>query len=200
MENNFNISELVCTRISHDLIGNIGAFSNAMELLEDDDNDANFVNESLAMLKHISSVLSARLKFFRLVFGVANSNLEKTELVEKTAIEYLDALNPNTNIALSFCPVEGKCDFNRVLLLAVMIGAEVLIKSGKIYITAEDGCIKVKSVSEAPLSEIKIKDMQNLLNGEKIDNQAQYVALYYLKMLGAQLDITFDKDFCLTIK
>ncbi|MBO7556555.1 MAG: hypothetical protein J6T72_04090, partial [Alphaproteobacteria bacterium] len=73
MENKFNISELVCTRISHDLIGNIGAFSNAMELLEDDDNDITFINESHQMLKNISSVLSSRLKFFRLVFGITNS-------------------------------------------------------------------------------------------------------------------------------
>ena len=67
MENKFNITELVCTRISHDLIGNIGAFSNAMELLEDDDNDAEFVKDTHSMLKVISSVLSARLKFFRMV-------------------------------------------------------------------------------------------------------------------------------------
>lgn len=200
MENKFNISELVCTRISHDLIGNIGAFSNAMELLEDDDNDKSFIDESHQMLKRISSVLSARLKFFRLVFGSTNSNLEKTNIIETTATEYLDTLNPNARISLSICPVEGKADFNRVLLLAIMIGAEVLIRGGKIYITAEDGFIKVKSVSDAPLSELKIKDMQRVINGEKVDNQAQYVALYYLQQMGAELNIAFDNEFCLTIK
>lgn len=200
MENKFNISELVCTRISHDLIGNIGAFSNAMELLEDDDNDKSFIDESHQMLKRISSVLSARLKFFRLVFGSTNSNLEKVNIIETTATEYLDTLNPNARISLSICPVEGKADFNRVLLLAIMIGAEVLIRGGKIYITAEDGFIKVKSVSDAPLSELKIKDMQRVINGEKVDNQAQYVALYYLQQMGAELNIAFDNEFCLTIK
>lgn len=42
MENTLSvseISELVCTRISHDLIGNIGAVSNAVELLEEGDMD-----------------------------------------------------------------------------------------------------------------------------------------------------------------
>ena len=33
------IAELVCTRISHDLIGNIGAVANAVELLEEGDTD-----------------------------------------------------------------------------------------------------------------------------------------------------------------
>ena len=39
MEKKINITEIVCTRISHDLIGNIGAFANALELMEDDDID-----------------------------------------------------------------------------------------------------------------------------------------------------------------
>ena len=43
MEDKINISELICTRISHDLIGNIGAFANAVELLEDEDDD--FIDE-----------------------------------------------------------------------------------------------------------------------------------------------------------
>ena len=30
MENKINISQLICTRISHDLIGNVGAFANAV--------------------------------------------------------------------------------------------------------------------------------------------------------------------------
>ena len=45
------IAELVCTRISHDLIGNIGAISNAMELMEDDPSDV----EDLKPLLHLRS-------------------------------------------------------------------------------------------------------------------------------------------------
>ena len=33
------LSQIICTRISHDLIGNIGAVSNAVELLEEGDMD-----------------------------------------------------------------------------------------------------------------------------------------------------------------
>ena len=35
------LSELICTRISHDLIGSIGAVSSALELIEEDSNTAN---------------------------------------------------------------------------------------------------------------------------------------------------------------
>ena len=200
MENKFNITELVCTRISHDLIGNIGAFSNAMELLEDDDNDAEFVKETHSMLKVISSVLSARLKFFRMVFGIANSNLEKAELVKKTTSEYLQTLNPNSTIILDFSPLEGKADLNRVFMLAVMVAADAIVKGGKIYISAENGCIKAKAVSDAPLSKLKIEEMMRFIRGESVDNPAQCVALAYLQKLGAKICIENDMDFCLIIQ
>ena len=76
MENILNdtlICELVCTRISHDLIGNIGAVSNAVELLEEGDMD--FLDDIKSILKTSSTVLSARQKFFRMAFGFDNDNL-----------------------------------------------------------------------------------------------------------------------------
>ena len=200
MENKYNITELVCTRISHDLIGNIGAFSNAMELLEDDDNDVSFVRETHDMLKLISWVLSARLKFFRMVFGIANSNLEKVDLVKKTSLEYLQTLSQNFPISLDFSPIEGKADLNRVFMLTVMIAGDALVKGGKIYIGAENGCIKAKAVSDAALSKLKIEEMVRFVKGETVDNPAQCVALAYLQKLGAKIEIIYDKDFCLTIK
>lgn len=68
------LAELICTRISHDVIGNVGAVSNAVELLEEGDMD--FLDDIRSILKVSSSVLSARLKFFRLAFGLSNANLE----------------------------------------------------------------------------------------------------------------------------
>lgn len=68
------LAELICTRISHDVIGNVGAVANAVELLEEGDMD--FLDDIRSILKISSSVLSARLKFFRLAFGLTNANLD----------------------------------------------------------------------------------------------------------------------------
>ncbi len=81
MENKINISQLICTRISHDLIGNVGAFANAVELMEDEDDE--FLAEIKSTLKTSSQVLTARLKFFRMAFGLSNANLENIETVKK---------------------------------------------------------------------------------------------------------------------
>lgn len=93
MENTLSvseISELVCTRISHDLIGNIGAVSNAVELLEEGDMD--FMDDIRSILKVSSGVLTARLKFFRMAFGVDNANLENWILSKKRRLIILKLL------------------------------------------------------------------------------------------------------------
>lgn len=84
------LSEIICTRISHDLIGNIGAVSNAVELLEDGDMD--FLDDIKSILNVSSHVLSARMKFFRMAFGLDSSNLENAEMIVKTCEEYVQTI------------------------------------------------------------------------------------------------------------
>ena len=105
-----SVTELICTRISHDLIGNIGAVSNAVELLEEGDMD--FLDDIRSILKTSSQVLSARLKFFRMAFGLVNANLEDKSLVVKTTEDYLKTIgNQNFPIKLEagdFSPASAK--------------------------------------------------------------------------------------------
>ena len=84
------ITELVCTRLSHDIIGNIGAVANAVELLEEGDVD--FMDDIKSILKTSSTTLAARLKFFRMAFGLNNANLEDEITVKNIAQDYLFTL------------------------------------------------------------------------------------------------------------
>ena len=126
MEDKINISELICTRISHDLIGNIGAFANAVELLEDEDDD--FIDEIKNTLKTSSEVLTARLKFFRMAFGLTNANLENIETVKKVTEDYLQTLNLNHPVKADIKIINSP--FNRAVMLACMCAAEVIVPAG----------------------------------------------------------------------
>ena len=179
MDNKINISELICTRISHDLIGNIGAFANAVELMEDDDVD--FLTEIKNTLKTSSTVLTARLKFFRMAFGLTNANLENIEIVKKTTEEYLRTLNFSHPIKADINIINSP--FNRAIMLACMCAAEVIIRGGTVKVSSTRQAVIISAISESALAQGKISAMQAILDGDTPENISQYAPLYYLNQI-----------------
>ena len=198
MENTLSvseISELVCTRISHDLIGNIGAVSNAVELLEEGDMD--FMDDIRSILKVSSGVLTARLKFFRMAFGVDNANLEKLDLVD-----YLKTLG-NVNYPISLTMRLSNWQLSKMAMLAVMILADTFIKGGNIEVREETGRLLILAAGESRSAE-KIGAVAAVVNGKLIERTAQYAPVFYLQELLSKfklkLNIIEDKGFGLSIE
>ena len=202
MENTLSvseISELVCTRISHDLIGNIGAVSNAVELLEEGDMD--FMDDIRSILKVSSGVLTARLKFFRMAFGVDNAILEKLDLVEKTTADYLKTLG-NVNYPISLTMRLSNWQLSKMAMLAVMILADTFIKGGNIEVREETGRLLILAAGEKRSE--KISAVAAAVNGKLIERTAQYAPVFYLQELLSKfklkLNIIEDKGFGLSIE
>ena len=120
-----NLSELISTRLSHDVIGNVGAVANAVELMEEGDVD--FWDDIKSILKNNAAVLMARLKFFRLAFGLHNANLENQDVLRETTSAYLSTLGSrNTPINLEWTPIPSA--YGRAALLGVMTVADTMIR------------------------------------------------------------------------
>ena len=174
------LPELICTRISHDLIGNIGAVANAVELLEEGDMD--FLNDISSILKVSSHVLTARLKFFRMTFGISNDNLKDIALVAEAAQGYLQTLgNQNYPIQLDLELHSEK--YARIALLIIMILADVMIKGGRIEAREINGGFAALIHHSSSLSTEKISHIKMLLRDEVSETQAQYAPVVYLQNL-----------------
>ena len=197
MEKKFNITEIVCTRISHDLIGNIGALANALELMEDDDID--FMEEIKSTLNFSSTVLMSRLKFFRMVFGLNNANLENADTVRNISQNYVKSLNPHHPIEIDISPINGQSDLNRVIMLAVMLCSDIIVKGGKITIKTDSQQITTNVTSLFPLAQDKIIEINNIIKGIYPENLSQYAPLFYLQEMGATLRTEENNDFTLNI-
>ena len=187
------VTELVCTRISHDIIGNIGAVANAVELLEEGDMD--FIDDIKSILKVSSSVLGARQKFFRLAFGLENANLENLLLVQKTTEEYLLTLG-NRNYPIELQMKYQNPQFSRPAMLGVMILADTIIKGGWIKVEEKNGKLYVASHSNAEPSKEKAAGIKEICSGGKKDDNAQYAPIYYLKEIlsFSGYDLVFVED------
>ena len=180
------VTELVCTRISHDLIGNIGAVANAVELLEEGDTD--FLDDIKEILKVSSSVLSARLKFFRMAFGLDNANLTDKDLVEKTTRDYLKSIG-NKNFPINLNLGDYSIKFARIMMLSVMILADTTIKGGEINVFEQNCKLFVNISAVSKVSAPKTEDILALLSGQKEEYLAQYAPVIYLRDLIKSSDL-----------
>ena len=79
--NDLNLSQLICTRISHDLSGAMGAVYNGTELLQEDDG---FIQETASLLQNSAKDLMARMRFFRQTFGLPKESEDTTKEYLKT--------------------------------------------------------------------------------------------------------------------
>ena len=172
------ISEIISTRISHDMVGNIGAVSNAVELLEEGDMD--FLSDIKSILKVSSSVLSARMKFFRLSFGLDNSDLKDTAKVREISQNYLNTLGNAKQSPIKLEAHLQENGLNREAMLTIMSLADTIIKGGKIEIETAQNSIAAVVSSEYTLSEEKINTMKEILKGNLPENLSLYAPFIYL--------------------
>lgn len=190
---NVQISELICTRLSHDLIGNIGVVSNAVELLDDDP-------ESLAEVKPIlelsSKVLSARLKFFRLAFGLSNTSISSLEELQTIAQKYLQTIG-NKNFPITLQLQIKNIELYKFVLLGIMNFADTFIKGGNICVTENQSGLIFDICSDNSLSIQKLQIQQQVLQGKiSEENPAQTAAIVYLQNIlehsGASIKLSFN--------
>ncbi len=175
---NVYLSELIATRLSHDLIGNIGAVSNALELLDDEDDGDK--GDIFDILNFSSKVLSKRLKFFRLCFGLSNATVKSLDELIIISTDYLSTLgNPNYPIDADFRISTPK--IYKLVMPAVMIMADTIVKGGKITVAQTDEALLIQPTSPAPLNQTKLENITHILSGEKPEeNPSSYAPLIYL--------------------
>ncbi len=175
--NNNQIGELVCTRISHDIIGNIGAVANAVELLEDGDLD--FLDDIKSVLKNSSQTLASRMKFFRMAFGLNNANLDDFDLVKKTAVDYLKTIG-NKDFPITLQLEQIVVDNRRLALVMIMVLADILIRGGNISVYQENNTLVAEVDANAKIAVDKLDKMEKIIFSPSYPNDPSLAPLCVL--------------------
>ena len=138
MSNEQKISELIATRLCHDLTGPIGAVNNGVEFLEE---DPSMEEHAMELITQSAQEAIARLQFFRQAYGRINhsgevSLSERKQLVEdflkhsKLELDWPDSHTDASGIAVSY-------KMARLMLNMLVIMSSLMIRGGKISIRVE---------------------------------------------------------------
>ena len=115
---NLKLTQLISTRISHDLSGTIGAIYNGTELLQD---DPDFAADATDLIQTSSASLMSRMRFFRQAFGLPKEG-------DDTLPEYLKTFSVPFEVTGT-----AKNNLQRLLVMALTDyfyrGADIAITS-----------------------------------------------------------------------
>ncbi|MFN3207948.1 MAG: histidine phosphotransferase family protein [Roseovarius sp.] len=185
MANDTNaIAALIGSRICHDLISPIGAVSNGIELLELS-GAAN--TPELALVAQSVADAKARIRFFRLAFGIASKEQETGAEEVNSILRDLHA-DARTQIA-DFPDGHYPRREVRAVLLALLCAEQAVPYGGEITMVRDDDGWVVRAVSNRMNADPDLWDMLNGSQGTALPPPAH---VQFLILPAAAWDARLD--------
>ncbi|MEM8726502.1 MAG: histidine phosphotransferase family protein [Pseudomonadota bacterium] len=145
MTSQTDLAAMLCSRLCHDMLSPVGALSNGLELLADEQ-DPEMRQRCIELLEQSARISTDKLKFFRLAFGAAGGFGDAVPAEE--AQEVVAALaGDNKRVTLNWAISEASLPKPavKVLLNLSQIALDALIRGGTLDIGAElrDGNVEI---------------------------------------------------------
>lgn len=142
------LAALLCSRVCHDVISPVGAITNGLEVL-DDDNDEQMRGFALDLIKKSARQASAKLRFARLAFGAAGSAGAEIDLGD--AEEVTTSFIGDEKVALTWSGPRETRPKNQVKLLLnmVLVGLTTIPRGGILAVSIDGPELSVKCTGVA---------------------------------------------------
>lgn len=132
-----DLASLLCSRLCHDLLSPVGAFTNGLELLADE-RDPEMRKRCLELLEQSAKISADKLKFFRLAFGAAGGFDALVPVAEaRSLIDALVSNNQRVTVEWTLGVDALPKPAIKTLLNLALIGFEALVRGGTLAIGAE---------------------------------------------------------------
>lgn len=144
-DNSVEFASLLCSRLCHDLLSPVGAMTNGLELLADED-DPDMRARVMELLADSARASADRLKFFRLAFGAGGGFGDTIATGEvRAAVEGL--VRGNARIELGWLvevPSIPKTAA-KILLNLALVAFDALVRGGRLDAGFENGEVVVRA-------------------------------------------------------
>ncbi len=142
----------MCSRVCHDVISPVGAITNGLEVLADEE-DPEMKAHAMELITKSAAQASAKLQFARLCFGAAGSAGAELDLQDAKSVA--EGLMMGERATLSWeAPAAniGK-DYVKLLLNMILIGVAAIPRGGDVVVTVDGDMAKptlrVRSTGQA---------------------------------------------------
>lgn len=142
-------SEILISKICHDLVSPVGAVNNGIEFLSEMGADG--LQDGLGLIEHSARQSSVRLQLFRMCYGAGGSDAKVTgKTIYETFMHYIDGTKCTMEWDLmNAMPDEDlKAGYLKTLLNLMVFAQESMPKGGKITVTLANGAMVVSGKGE----------------------------------------------------
>lgn len=145
MTSSTDLAALLCSRLCHDMLSPVGALSNGLELLADEQ-DPEMRRRCFELLEQSARISADKLKFFRLAYGAAGGFGDAVPVEEpRSLIAALVAANERLTLDWTVTEDALPKPAVKVLLNLTAIALDALIRGGTLAVAAEkrDGATEI---------------------------------------------------------
>jgi len=132
------VTELLASRLCHDLVGPVGAVNNGMELIEDE--DPGMIDDALKLAASSARQAANTLQFYRLAYGMAGARVggDMSEL-RAIAAGYLGSGKVALDWSVQTGPAGAPDGLGKLVLNLVALAVEGLPKGGTVAVVVGPG-------------------------------------------------------------
>ena len=159
MTSQTDLAALLCSRLCHDMLSPVGALSNGLELLAEEQ-DPEMRKRCIELLEQSAKISTDKLKFFRLAFGAAGGFGDAVPVEE--AQDVIAALaSDNKRVELNWAIEESSLPKPavKVMLNLAQIALDALVRGGELDIGAERRDGNVEIVARATAEKIAFDEV-----------------------------------------
>lgn len=200
MSESLRLSQLVCSRLCHDLVGAAGAINAGLEILAE---LGGLDDSALELATSSGQEMTRRLAFYRVAFGAGGAGASGTEIatLRKLATDFYTS----GNVVLNWLEdpngvTEMDPMFSKLLLNVILIAAECLPRGGvvDVRVVAMDDGIGMAVSAEGHDAGLREDIAQAMTPGQAIENtDSRSIHAFVTQMLvmetGSELEVAADQ-------
>jgi histidine phosphotransferase ChpT len=194
-----DLSELILTKLCHDLAGPIGAIQNGLEYIQDQ--NSTLYENGMGLVVSSANYATARMQFYRQLFGVSShhSDVQLNHLRQLT-LHFLQG----GKIRLHWPEIQDESiyrytpRFTKLILNAIYLCASILIQGGDLHVKLFSHLPGQRAVITGQGNRVRLAHEAELLLTTPLPDitlahiSSRHVQPFYTRLLARQLRAKFD--------